>query len=241
MRTVILGLIVLFGSIAFAADPERQDIKLNTNEVLKSARIVAIGKETVTITHAAGVTAVPHDDVPLDVLARAHMRLNENAAERDKRNAELAKKAEEESARMRAEKEEETRVRMAFAAVRERSELAPSVARGAPNADAKLMELKAKFPAKKKESVRGARGDKYEIEIPSGDVWRYYQSMVSTTTVAALPMTLKRVEDRIASDLEQFGKRQSQNDRAANEQARRSVQWITGELRPYLSQLAALK
>ena len=54
---------------------EKANIALSDGTVLKAARIVSIGKTSVAIVHEGGVASVSLEDVPLDVLARAHMEL----------------------------------------------------------------------------------------------------------------------------------------------------------------------
>ena len=54
---------------------EKANIALSDGTVLKAARIVSIGKTSVAIVHEGGVVSVSPEEVPLDVLARAHMEL----------------------------------------------------------------------------------------------------------------------------------------------------------------------
>ena len=52
---------------------EKANIVLSDGTVLKAARIVSIGKTSVAIVFEGGVASVSPEDLPLDVLARAHM------------------------------------------------------------------------------------------------------------------------------------------------------------------------
>jgi len=54
---------------------EKANIVLSDGTVLKAARIVSIGKTSVAIVFEGGVASVSPEDLPLDVLARAHMEL----------------------------------------------------------------------------------------------------------------------------------------------------------------------
>jgi hypothetical protein len=249
MKKPLLVLCLAFASNAGAA--ERPDLTLNDGQVLKSARILTIKDEAVTILHAKGVVSVSPEAVPLDVLARAHMELSTTADAKKKGDAEILAKATQQVAENDAKKREEIQVRLAEANAR-------AIAQGdapvktpkapAPDADKKLMALKAQFPAKRKQAVdvhvsgrrRGSSVDKIEIEVPSADVWSYYHGMISTATVQGLPVTLQRIEERMTRDLADINKRGSIKDESANAQARGSVGWINGELRAYLAKVRAV-
>lgn len=64
----------------FAA--EKANLALNDGRVLKAARIVSITGDKVSIVHSEGIISVAADSVPLDILARAHMALQEAEAKR---------------------------------------------------------------------------------------------------------------------------------------------------------------
>lgn len=114
MKSLPLALLLLCVT-AFAA--EKQDITLTDGRTFKAARIASIGDE-VSIVYAAGVVSVPADLVPLDVLARAHMELTAKDAERKKNAAEIAKKAEAQSAAAKAKRDEDVRAMVAMSNVR---------------------------------------------------------------------------------------------------------------------------
>jgi hypothetical protein len=225
-------------AIAPLVAAEKQDIRLADGRTLEAARIVSIGKAQVSIVHAGGLMSVSAESVPLDVLARAHMALEATAAERKKKEAETLMRVTQRAAVDKAKHNEEIQLRLALAAVRERGE--PTVT-GKPSADldVKLLALKSKFPLKREGRI-SVRGDTITFTAPGEDVWFYYRSMVQTTTIQALPATLKRIDARIDADLAQFGKRGVSTDRPASAQARKSAEWIDGDLKPFLSQLRAL-
>jgi hypothetical protein len=247
--TLILALIALMSSVLGAA--EKSDLTLETGRLLKAARIVGISNGQAMIVHQGGTETVPADDVPLDVLARAHMELKAQAEKKKKQTAEMAKVFNERTAAAKEKKDEEIRLRLAAAAARERAQIAPpggsaAAAGTVRDVDRELAALKTQFPAKRKQSVtvhiggKRPRSDQLEIEVPSGDLWTWYRGMVQTTTLQALPVTLKRINERIERDLADLAQRGSLKDEAAQAQARHSTQWINGELRSYLSQLQGL-
>lgn len=124
---------------------DRQDIELNTGQVLRSARIVAIGEKTATIAHAGGADAVPIDDVPLDVLARAYSRIQEANAKRAEKTEQAAKTA----AEIQAKRDEEVKVRLAEAKAREQYAASPAgraAAARAAQISKELAALKASVP-----------------------------------------------------------------------------------------------
>ena len=233
-RYLSLALLV----IASLVGAEKQDIHLTDGRVLKSARIISIEEKQVSIVHAGGVVGVSPEAVPLDVLARAHMALEATASERKKKEAETIAKVSERSAADKENHDEEIQLRLALAAAREGSE---SVAPRTPATDreAKLFALKAAFPPMRREKL-SIRGDNIDIEIPASDVWTYYNSMIQTTTLQALPVTLKRVEARIESDLIQYAKRKSRTDKSTNAQAQKSTEWLKKNLKPFLAELRSL-
>ena len=61
-------------SMASLSGAEKANIALRSGTVLKDAKIVIVGKTSVSIAHEDGVATVPREDVPVDVLARAHMK-----------------------------------------------------------------------------------------------------------------------------------------------------------------------
>lgn len=82
MRSLALpALIFLVGSslpIGSAESGPATDIVLIDGTILKGARVTAIGQETVSIIDSTGATRVlPHDRVPLDVLGRAYIQLED--------------------------------------------------------------------------------------------------------------------------------------------------------------------
>lgn len=143
----LLVLIAFASALSAAAD--KQDIALADGRTLKAARIVAIGQETVAITHAAGAATVATDVVPLDILARAHMELEKTEADRKKKAAEIAAKADERTAAAQAKRDEEIRIRLAMANAREQAQGGEAVAmprRSAAALDKAIAELKASTP-----------------------------------------------------------------------------------------------
>lgn len=219
------------------------DITLANGLTLKDARIVALGKDTATVVHAGGSATVPQAQLDLEVLARASMELADKTAERKKVNDEVAQRAAARSAEQKEKREEEIQIRLAMANAREKAQGGEAVPMPVRTTGAvqKLAALKAKFPGMRKDTVVGRRGDKYEISVPALDVWNHYRSMIQTTTIEALPVTLKRIEERLTHDEAELSKRGSRNDLTANTQAHKSLEWFSNQLRPYLAQLAELQ
>ncbi len=56
MKTIFA--LLLSGVLTIAIAAERGDLTLNDGTVLKNARIVAVGKDTVSIVHSGGSTSV---------------------------------------------------------------------------------------------------------------------------------------------------------------------------------------
>jgi hypothetical protein len=223
---------------------ESGDIRLADGRVLKAARVLSIGETQVAIVHAGGITGVARDAVPLEVLARAHMALEATAIERRKKDEALRVQASKRIEDAKAKHEEEIKIRLAEASVRENQ--------GTPyrlQTDAALLELKAKFPPKRQETVMVHVDGRHlknrqavEIEIPATDLWLYYHEMVQGTTAQALPVTLKRIGERVQSDLAELEKKGgARNDETARVKASKSAAWIIRELRPFLLELHALR
>ena len=85
---------VLFWVVAFTAPlfgAEKANIGLSDGSVLKGARIVSVGENSVSILHEGGIISVASENVPLDVLARAHMELKPLTSSAEARAAEKAK------------------------------------------------------------------------------------------------------------------------------------------------------
>jgi hypothetical protein len=244
---VIKRSIQLFAAAAiplFAANVT--DISLTDGRVLKGARIVSIGEKQVAILHSGGMTGVPPELVPLDVLARAHMALAASASERKEKEDTLRLKATKRIEDAKARHDDEIKIRLAEANARETAgKTDPAQLR--PDADAMLSSLKARFPAKRSETVmvhvkerRSGIREAIEIEVPSSDLWSNYQRMVQTTTVQALPVTLRRMEERIKSDYIDLEKKGALADEASRVQASKSAAWLTGDLLPFIGELRAV-
>jgi hypothetical protein len=79
------------------------------------------------------------------------------------------------------------------------------------------------------------------IEVPHPDVHSYYKGMVQTATLQSLPISLQRIEARIEGDLTRLrGETHSLSNTIHATQARGTVAWINGTLRPYLAQLKSI-
>lgn len=141
-------------SLAFvmvsAAEPTR--IQLSDGTTFFNARIIAITGEKVTVVHEGGAAVVDAALFDLELLARAHMQLEEAATARKKRADEAAKKAAQEIAEADAEKQEVIRVRQAMAEAYAKGKAngvrPPVVGKATINVEAEIMRLKSAFPAK---------------------------------------------------------------------------------------------
>ena len=239
-----IWLFILAAMPLFAADAT--DIGLTDGRVFKAARIVSIGEKQVAILHSGGMTGVPPELVPLDVLARAHMALAATASERKEKEDAVRLKATKRIEDAKAKHDDEIKIRLAEANVRENAGKGdPALLR--PDADAMLLSLKARFPAKRRETVmihvkdrRSGMREAIEVEIPSSDLWSHYRGMVQTTTVQALPVTLRRMEARIKSDFIDLEKKGALADETSRAQASKSAAWLTGDLLPFISELRAI-
>ena len=244
MKRVLWFLLLSATSLSAA---ESADISLKDGRVLKGARIVSIGEKQVAIIHAGGMTGVPPELLPLDVLARAHMMLEAKVAEQKKKDDALRIEAAKRIDAAREKHDDEVRIRLAEASVRDNPAIAdPSQIR--PDADAMLLALKGRFPPKRRETVMVQIDDRrdgprkaIEIEIPAADLWSYYHGMVQTTTAQGLPATLGRIHQRIKSDLAALEKKGARADHASRAQASKSAAWIVGDLIPFVSELGALR
>jgi hypothetical protein len=244
-NTCTITFLVFLAMSMFAAEPA--DIGLSDGRVLKAARIVSIGEKQVAIIHAGGMTGVPPELVPLEVLARAHMALAATATERKQKEDALRERVTKRIEDAKARHDDEIKIRLAEASVRENAGQAdPTQVR--PDAEDMLLSLKGRFPAKRRETVMvqvkerapGIR-EAIEIEIPSTDLWRLYQGMVKTATVQGLPVTLRRMEERIKADYVDLEKKGARADEASRAQASKSAAWLTGDLLPFMSELRAIR
>lgn len=244
-RHVVLLLAVLSASAA-----EKSDLRLANGDVLKAARIVAIQGDTVTIVYAEGTRSAHAEDVPLDVLARAHMDLE--AKKKAAANASKAPKTAPPDAAEKQAREDEIKFRLALAKAREQAPApsAPGGNIGDLTQEQKLLSLKSQFPQKRRDRVTvgiGRRNARYvtrtdtlDIDVPHGDVWTWYRGMVQTTTIQALPRTLRLIDERIARDVAELSRRGSSSDEAATAQSSRTLAWIQEDLQSYLAELRDL-
>ncbi|MBM3843633.1 MAG: hypothetical protein FJ397_10310 [Verrucomicrobia bacterium] len=133
------------------------DIKLKSGLVLREARIVQISEKLVTIVHQGGSMGVDPAEVDLEVLARAHLDLEEESAGRAQRAAAAVANAEERMARIEAQKAEQAKPAPAAGGNRngaaqtvqgKASAAAGKAARPTVSPSARVLQLKAAFPPK---------------------------------------------------------------------------------------------
>lgn len=200
---------------------ERADLKLKDGRVLKGARVVAIVEKTASIAHAGGLESVPIDDVPLDVLARAHIEIEDKAAEKKKVADAIAKRDAERVTPAAIQREKIDAVANA-----------PFVPKLSPTGlEQRLIELKGKFPVQKPVKIR-----RNDVLVPSIDFWRSMKSDIQVATLQSLHLAIRSVEGR--ADAEE--KRLKENkDVSARPTQQETLQWLQAELRPYLKQLRA--
>lgn len=182
MKTSVAVLIVAFGAILHGAEAASQ-LTLRNGTIFHNARIIAITGEKVTVVHAEGAAVIDADQVDLETLARAHMRLEETEAARKKR-------ADDATARAAAQRDEEQREKETR---RTEPRPAPVVRPAAPaakpvlNREHEIARLKAAFPPKSAGNARvfiprSGRNERPYIvsstvtELPNG------QRYASTTT-----------------------------------------------------------
>ncbi len=255
MKTLPLFLAALLAVPLFAAE-KPANLTLNDGVVLKAARIVAIGKEQVTIVHEGGAHSTQTDNVPLDVLARAHMALEAGDEERKQQREVALKRAAESD----EDKRDEINARLAMAKVRAAEEAAkpPGVRRAIANIEHGLAALKARFPAAEKRKVsvkinnprgnsrqsaavhgRPYRYDTIEVQVPSPDLHSKYRGWVMAASAASLPSIVEKLDSQLAADLSGTMPIATENQSAAA-QARYSREWLSGVMRPYIAQMRAL-
>lgn len=142
--TIRLLLALAVGStVLLHAAPAFSDIILHNGQKFTGARIAAIANGHATIVHAGGVTSVDVEQIDLEVLARAQIRLEAESAARAAKEAEAAQKIADRNALQRDELAE----RMAAAAVREKAAQAPAKKAHSPHAPLPSMDaLKQSFP-----------------------------------------------------------------------------------------------
>lgn len=80
------------------------------------------------------------------------------------------------------------------------------------------------------------RVDSIEYEAPSADMWSWYRGMIQTTTLQALPRTLKMIEDRIPEDERKMRDQAGGSSVSGQAQAKHTLHWFSKELRPYLDE-----
>ncbi len=148
-----------FVLLALSAVVQAGDIKLRSGLVLREARIVQISEKLVTIVHRGGSMGVDPAEVDLEVLARAHLELEDETAGRAQRATAATAKAEERMARIEAQKAEQAK--SAPASVGNRTGAAQAVQGKAPQSagagkvsrstvspSSRVLQLKAAFPPK---------------------------------------------------------------------------------------------
>ncbi len=185
------------------------DIKLRSGLVLREARIVQISEKLVTIVHLGGSMGVDPAEVDLEVLARAHLELEDEIAGRAQRAAAAAANAEERMARIEALKAEQAKSAPASVGNRTgaaqtvqgkapQSAGAGKVARSTVSPSSRVLQLKAAFPPK---SVGTAN-----VFIPrSGQGARSY---IVSSSVTNLPdggnISTQVVKSRVQGRVEPF-------------------------------------
>lgn len=85
-------------------------------------------------------------------------------------------------------------------------------------------------------SVANGRIDSIQYDAPSDDMWRWYRGMFQTTTIEALPRTLKMVEERIAEDTRKCQAQAGGLSASGQAQGQHTLQWFQTELRPYIAE-----
>lgn len=221
--------------IGFSASGMAADITLTSGRKLTDARIVSIGKESVTIVHKAGSEAVAVDEVDLETLARAHMELAAKEEERKRRTAEIA--AQQPKRQEEAKKKSEDRANLARAFENAEAGRGSLTQLSPTKHEARLIELKQRFPAQKK-----AKHGKYEYEVPTHDIYSHYRGMVQIATLDSVGRVVAQLESRLVQDIAESKRRADQAIDQSSEQAkyRATVRWLEG-LRGYLSQLRAAR
>ena len=216
----------LFFALALAlpvfAATEKADLTLNDGRVLKAARIISIGDEQVSIVHAGGPLTVPTAQVPLDVLARAHMELEVNQAEKKQRADDFSRKDSERRSAAAVQKEKVNAVANASGIPK----LSPT------NAEQRLIDLKAKFPAQKSVKVRGNT-----MLVPNVDVWRAFKSETQVATLQSLPIAIRKIEERLAAEEQKL----QGGDKTVHATATETRAWFDHQLKPYVAQLRSLR
>lgn len=184
--------------VSGAAAADRQTITLNSGKTFNSARIVAIGEKTATIAHEGGTAAVPKDDVPLDILARAHMRLE--AGGKKQQDEEARRGVETREKKKTEDRDDELKARLAMAAAREKAERAEAqTQKTKPNrpsrqsVEKRLAELKASIPTAPSSQDPRVR-----------DIVSKYQRAFASITAETIPQATRWIRDNLQRDLAGF-------------------------------------
>lgn len=80
------------------------------------------------------------------------------------------------------------------------------------------------------------RVDTIQYDAPSDDVWSWYRGTFQTTTLAALPQTLKMAEERMAADVRKMQSQTGALSGSAQAQAQHTLYWFDKELKPYMQE-----
>ncbi len=92
--------------------------------------------------------------------------------------------------------------------------------------------MKARFPAQKAVKIK-----KSEMLVPGVDVWRAFKGEVQIATLQSLPITLRRLEERMRAEEARLS---STTDKIVSATKNETLAWIRDQLRPYVRQLAQL-
>ena len=84
------------------------------------------------------------------------------------------------------------------------------------------------------------RIDTIQYDAPPDEVWRWYKSMLQTTTSQALPRTLQMIEGRLAEDTAKFRSQIGGSSASGSAQAQHTLHWFERTLKPHLESWRSL-
>lgn len=84
------------------------------------------------------------------------------------------------------------------------------------------------------------RTDTIQYDAPANDMWSWYRGMFQTTTIEALPRTLKLAEERLAADEKKMRTQTGALSGSAQAQAQHTLYWFEKELKPYMQECRKL-
>jgi len=172
-------------SVVALVAAERADIELNDGRVLRGARVLVIGETQAQISHEGGIQSVPIDAVPLDILARAAMRLESEAKGEDtdlgELKLELRRSDREKLAQSKSERSAEVRAAVSDLTIHAAIKIIQITSEGVLASGTGFQGRPVAYPVTRRELVRGTGLDAHK------KVWRERTEYTYARKSAGLP------------------------------------------------------